>query len=185
MAYIELGNDEPGIVGLMLYRRDTGEALGRLADVLLRGENTLTRGERELIAARVSTLNECEFCASSHAAFAAEQLPGGANLVEAVRTDPDPDERISPKLAALLHIADAVRRSGRDVTPTHIDAARKQGATDREIHDTVLIAAAFSLFNRYVDGLGTALPGDPEAYYAASAKRVVAHGYMPTIPHQA
>lgn len=166
MAHIELGNDEPGIVGLMLYRRETGEALGRLADVLLRGESTLTRGERELIAARVSALNECEFCASSHGAFAAAQLPEG-------------DDRVSPKLSALLRIAEAVRRSGRDVTPEHVEAARKEGATDREIHDAVLIAAAFSLFNRYVDGLGTALPGDPATYYAESARRIVEHGYLP------
>jgi hypothetical protein len=54
---------------------------------------------------------------------------------------------------------------------------RAEGATDLEIHDTVLIAAAFCMFNRYVDGLGTSAPDDP-AQYAASAQHLVRHGYQ-------
>jgi uncharacterized peroxidase-related enzyme len=175
MPYIALPDEQPGIVGLLRYRPDTGAALNQLAEALLRGENTLTRAERELIAAHVSTLNECEYCATSHAAFAAAQHPGGAPFIEAARVDPDAAQ-VSPKLRALLRIAGAVRTSGRDVTPELIAAAREQGATDRELHDTVLIAAAFSLFNRYVDGLGTVLPKDA-GYYEQSAKAIVEYGY--------
>ena len=178
MPYISLSNEQPGIVGLLRYRPDTGAILNQLAEVLLRGENTLTRGERELIAAHVSTLNSCEFCASSHAAFAAAQHPGGADFVEAARADPDYSE-VSAKLRALLRIAGAVQQSGREVTPELVEAARTEGATDAEIHDTVLIAAAFSMFNRYVDGLGTSLPAGA-SYYAESARRIVEHGYAAT-----
>lgn len=178
MPYIGLSDEQPGIVGLLRYRPDTGAILNQLAEVLLRGENTLTRGERELIAAHVSTLNSCEFCASSHAAFAAAQHPGGADFVEAARVDPDYRE-VSAKLRTLLRIAGAVRESGRDVTAELVEAARGEGATDAEIHDTVLIAAAFSLFNRYVDGLGTSLPVDA-SYYRQSAQHIVEHGYAAT-----
>lgn len=178
MAYIDLGLDEtrhPGITGLLAYRRETGRALEALADALLVAPNSLSRGERELIAAHVSGLNECTFCRNSHSAFAAAQLDGGMPLVEQVRTDPA-GAPVSPKLRALLRIAGAVQNDGRSVTPELVDAARAEGATDTEVHDTVLIAAAFCMFNRYVDGLGTLAPGEPGAY-EASVPFVVAHGY--------
>lgn len=176
MPHIALGNDQPGIIGLLIYRPQTGAVLNELAEVLLRAESTLTRGERELIAARVSTLNDCTFCAQTHGACSAAQMPGGASLVDAARCDPAGADDISPKLRALLHIADAVQRGGHEVSPQHVEAARQAGATDLEIHDTVLIAAAFCMFNRYVDGLGTATPTEP-GFYAANAAHIVAAGY--------
>jgi uncharacterized peroxidase-related enzyme len=178
MAYIDLGPDEtrrPGITGLLAYRRETGRPLEALADALLVAPNTLSRGERELIAAYVSGLNECTFCRNSHSAFAAAQLDAGMPLVEQVRADLD-SAPVSPKLRALLRIAAAVQRDGRAVTPELVQAARAQGATDLEVHDTVLIAAAFCMMNRYVDGLGTLAPGD-SASYAALAPRIVVGGY--------
>lgn len=178
MAHIDLGVDEtrfPGISGPVSYRPETGQPLMELADVLLRGPSTLSRGERELIAAYVSGRNECQFCAGSHSAFAAAQLDEGMALVEQVRADPD-SAPVSPKLRALLRIAGAVQASGRDVTPELIGAARDAGASDLELHDTVLIAAAFCMYNRYVDGLGTLAPADP-AMYALAAERIVRSGY--------
>ena len=175
MAYIELGNDIPGIRGLLVYRPETARPLGELAEVLLRGDSTLTRGERELIAAFVSWRNECEYCSNSHAATAAAQLPGGADLVGQVLADPG-SAPVSAKLRALLDIADLVRVDGRLVTAEAVAKARAAGATDVEIHDTVLIAAAFCMYNRYVDGLGTSAPDDP-AHYAAGAQALVEYGY--------
>ncbi|GIF77171.1 carboxymuconolactone decarboxylase family protein [Asanoa siamensis] len=177
MAHIDLGLDEktlPGISGLLRYRPETAGPLLALADALLTAPNSLTRGERELIAARVSTLNECTFCRDSHSAFAAAQLDSGMALVHQVRADPT-TAPVSAKLRALLGIADAVQRSGSAVTPALIEAARAAGATDVEIHDAVLIAAAFCMFNRYVDGLGTWAP-DADAH-TESAARIVEHGY--------
>ncbi|MFD7659226.1 carboxymuconolactone decarboxylase family protein [Actinosynnema sp. NPDC059797] len=179
MAHIDLGVDEeeyPGIAGLLRYRPETAKPLNELAEVLLRGPSSLSRGERELIAARVSGLNECSFCRDSHSAFAAAQLDGGADLVRLVRADPG-TAPIGARLRALLAVADAVQRSGREVTAELVGAARAAGATDLEIHDTVLIAAAFCMFNRYVDGLGTARPDDPSAYEGV-ARNVVANGYI-------
>jgi uncharacterized peroxidase-related enzyme len=177
VPHIALNSDEPGIRGLLRFRPETGRPLSELAEVLLRGPSTLTRGERELIAAYVSALNGCQYCTSSHSATAAAQLPGGMALVEQVRADPG-DAPVSAKLAALLKIAAAVARSGPSVTAHDITAAREAAATDLEIHDTVLIAAAFCMFNRYVDGLATIAPDDP-ALYAAGAQRLVADGYLP------
>ncbi|GGS56592.1 MULTISPECIES: carboxymuconolactone decarboxylase family protein [Actinokineospora] len=180
MAHIELGVDEnqfPGINGPMRFRPETAKPLSELAEVLLRqGPHPLSAGERELIAAYVSGLNECDFCCSSHAAFAAAQLDEGMSLVEQVRVDLD-NAAVSEKLRALLRIAGAVQESGRKVTADLVAAARAEGATDLEIHDTVLIAAAFCMYNRYVDGLGTLAPGDP-ARYAAAASKIVERGYL-------
>lgn len=177
MPHIALNSAEPGIRGLLRYRPQTGRPLSELAEVLLRGPGTLTRGERELIAAYVSALNDCRYCSASHAACAAAQLPGGMAVVEQVRAGPDAAP-VSAKLKALLVIAAAVRDSGHAVTAGLIAHARAAGATDAEIHDTVLIAAVFCMFNRYVDGLGTTVPDDP-ALYAAGAQRLITHGYLP------
>ncbi len=178
MAHIDLGLDEsllPGITGLLRFRPETALPLNQLAEALLRAPNSLPPGERELIAAYVSGLNHCEFCCSSHSAFAAAQLTEGMTLVDQVRRDLDAAP-VSEKLRALLRIAAVVQESGSKVTTALVKAARAEGATDVEIHDTVLIAAAFCMFNRYVDGLGTLVPEDPSAYTEA-AQRVVTVGY--------
>jgi uncharacterized peroxidase-related enzyme len=182
MAHIDLGVDEkqfPGITGPMRFRPETAKPLNELAEVLLRGPHSLTPGERELIAAYVSGGNECGFCCASHSAFAAAQLDGGMPLVDQVRADADAAP-ISAKLRALLRIAGVVRVDGRSVTPELVAAARAEGATDLEIHDTVLIAAAFCMYNRYVDGLGTLQPEDPQRY-VESAHRIVEYGYTASI----
>jgi uncharacterized peroxidase-related enzyme len=177
MPHISLNSADPGIRGLLRYRPETARPLGELTEVLLRGPSTLTRGERELIAAYVSALNDCRYCTSSHSACAAAQLPGGMALVEQVRADPAAAS-VTAKLKALLAIAAAVQRGGSAVTAERVASARAEGATDLEIHDTVLIAAMFCMFNRYVDGLATIAPDDP-AVYAAGAQRLIAHGYVP------
>jgi uncharacterized peroxidase-related enzyme len=159
------------------FRPETAKPLSELAEVLLRGPNTLTPGERELIAAYVSGLNECRFCCASHSAFAAAQLDAGRTVVDQVLHTGLDSAPISAKLRALLHIAGAVRGDGRAVTAALVEAARTEGATDVEIHDTVLIAAAFCMYNRYVDGLGTLAPEDPQGY-TESARRIVAVGYL-------
>jgi uncharacterized peroxidase-related enzyme len=181
VAHIDLGVDEtqfPGITGPMQYRPATARPLNELAEVLLRAPHSMPPGERELIAAYVSGLNNCTFCCTSHSAFAAAQLDEGMTLVDQVRADLD-GAPVSPKLRALLRIAGAVQAGGRNVTPAMVRAAREEGATDLEIHDTVLIAAAFCMYNRYVDGLGTLAPDDPQAY-AESARRIVEFGYTRT-----
>ena len=179
MPHITLNSAEPGIRGLLRYRPETAGPLSELTEVLLRGPSTMTRGERELIAAYVSGLNDCRYCTSSHSACAAAQLPGGMTLVEQVRADPA-TAPVSAKLKALLAIAAAVRESGGAVTGELVDEARAAGATDAEIHDAVLIAAVFCMFNRYVDGLATTAPDDP-ALYAAGAQRLIAQGYLPPL----
>ena len=176
MPHISLNSEEPGIRGLLRYRPETGRPLSELAEVLLRGPSTLTRGERELIAAYVSGLNDCQYCTGSHSACAAAQLPGGMALVEQVRADPG-SAPLPAKLKTLLAIAAAVQQSGLNVTADQVAEARAAGANDLEIHDTVLIAAMFSMFNRYVDGLGTTVPGDPAAF-AAGAQRLISDGYL-------
>jgi uncharacterized peroxidase-related enzyme len=164
MAHIKLLNEElPGIVGLLNYRPETGVPLTDLAEVLLRGPSTLTSGEREIIAASVSYWNGCHFCHTSHAAAAAAHLKTGVNLIDDIKAGL-PETPVSDKLRTLLHIAHQVQRNGKNVTGEDVAAAREQGATDNEIHDTVLIAAAFCMYNRYVDGLGTWAPGPNEAY---------------------
>ena len=177
MTHIDLGNDIPGIRGLFEYRPDTGRVLSDLGEVLLRGDSTLSRGERELIAAYVSHLNGCRYCAGSHGACAAAQLPGGTAQVESTLADPGMAP-VPAKLRALLAIAAQVQAGGRAVTEKEVAAARAEGATDREIHDTVLIAAAFCMFNRYVDGMAALTPDDP-AYYAATGERLARYGYAP------
>jgi uncharacterized peroxidase-related enzyme len=177
MAHISLPDESlPGIVGLFNFRPETAVPLQLLAETLLRGESTLTSGERELIAAHVSYLNNCHFCHTSHASAAMAHVDCDLSLIDDIKQN-FKEIPVSPKLRALLDIAAKVQKSGREVKDEHIEAAREQGATDREIHDTVLIAAAFCMFNRYVDGLGTWAPQDNEAY-REMGQRMAFTGYV-------
>ena len=166
----------PGIRGPMAFRPETSKPLNELAEVLLHQPNSLTAGERELIATYVSSLNNCHYCRSIHGAIAAAHLDGDEHLVQCVKQDFETAE-ISPKLKALLHIAGRVQKDGKTVTPDDIGRARKEGATDIEIHDTVLIAAAFCMYNRYVDGLATVQPQDADLY-RQRGKMVAREGYV-------
>lgn len=175
MAHIKLMEGLPGIVGLLEYSPDTAKPLTDLAEVLLRGPNTLTSAEREMIAAYVSYGNECNFCQLSHSAAAAAHLGGNYDLVDCVKNNPE-TAGISDKMKALLHIAGKVRVGGKQVTSDDVSRARLAGATDKEIHDAVLIAAAFCMYNRYVDGLATIQPLEREAYHEMG-ERMAHQGY--------
>lgn len=175
MPHIPLQDDLPGIRGLVAYRPDTGRLLYELAEALLRSESTLSQADRELIAAYVSSRNECRFCTSSHAAASRHLYGDRAPVVDAVIEDLE-SAPVSEQLRTLLRIAGKVQQNGRLVTEDDVAAARAEGATDREIHDTVLIAAAFSMFNRYVDGLATWAPEDPAAY-AEMGAHMAEQGY--------
>lgn len=175
MAHIDLQNDFPGIRGPMAFRPETAQPLNDLAEVLLRGDNSLTRGERELIGTYVSGLNDCFFCAQVHGGLAQHYLECKTDFIDAVKTD-FISSALSDKMKALLAIASSVQKSGKYVTHQQVEAAKIVGATDIEIHDTVLIAAAFCMFNRYVDGLATWAPQE-RTYYINRAKHRAEEGY--------
>src|ERR1700684_1240227 len=176
MPHIPLAPDLPGIRGAMAFRPETARPLNALVEILLTGPSTLSRGERELIATYVSSRNCTHYCHSIHGAIAAAHLGGNEALVKQVKTD-FTGAAISLKLKALLAIAGKVQQDGKLVTEDDVRIARNLGATDLEIHDTVLIAAAFCMYNRYVDGLDTVQPNDP-AMYASMGKHLAEHGYL-------
>jgi len=175
--HIQLPPDMPGIRGPMALRPETAKPLNELVDVLLHGPGTLTPGERELIATFVSARNDCSYCQTIHGAVAAHHLKDEA-LVSKVKLDFE-HANISAKLKALLVIAGKVQQGGQNVTADDIARAKAESASDLEIHDTVLIAAAFCMFNRYVDGLATWAPEDP-AFYRQRAAKLAAEGYVGT-----
>ncbi len=176
MAHIKVPEGVPGIRSLVMFRPETGKPLYELAQILLRDESPLSPAERELIATHVSSRNECMFCMSSHAAAARELLGDQKEVVDCVIKDVN-TAPVSPKMKALLNIAGKVQVNGKQVKPEDIEEARQHGAHDRDIHDTVLIAATFSLFNRYVDGLASFTPTDPKAY-EEMGKRMSSMGYV-------
>lgn len=176
MAHIDVPEGVPGIRSLVMFRPETGKHLYDLAQVLLRDPSPLTPAERELIATHVSARNHCMFCMSSHAAAARELFGRKRDVVDCVIGN-KPTPLLSEKLKALLTIAGKVQQSGKLVMDEDVALARKHGAGDRDIHDAVLIAAAFSLFNRYVDGLASLTPTDPKEY-ESMGKRMATAGYV-------
>ena len=176
MPHIALPPDLPGIRGAFAFRPETARPMNALVEILLQGPSTLTKGERELIATYVSSRNCTHYCHSIHGAIAAAHLGGNEALVKQVKTDFTQAD-VSPKMKTLLAIAGKVQQDGKLVTTADVEAARREGATDLEIHDTVLIAAAFCMYNRYVDGLGTFQPED-EAFYRERGPRVARDGYV-------
>jgi uncharacterized peroxidase-related enzyme len=182
MPHIALPTNKPGMMALGAYRPDIYSRLASLADLLLHQshpESSLSLGERELIAACISSLNNCAYCQAAHGSVAAAHLHD-AQLVENVKSDFESSE-ISLKMKALLRIAGMVQKSGREVSSEAVESAKKEGASDMDVHDTVLIAAAFCMFNRYVDGLVTEMPGDMVAF--KSRGDVIAEkGYAAIVP---
>jgi uncharacterized peroxidase-related enzyme len=176
MPHIHLPEGLPGIVSGFAFRPETARPMRELAEILLRGPSSLTSGEREMIATFVSTRNDCYFCQTSHRAAAAHHLDGNYELVDAVRFNHQ-HAPVSAKLKALLEIAGKVQQDGKAVLAEDIERARQEGATDLEIHDTVLIAAAFCMYNRYVDGLATFTPQDQQLYDEMGA-RMAREGYV-------
>ena len=175
MAHIQLPEGLPGIRGPMALRPETSKPLNELAEVLLRADNSLTRGERELIATHVSYLNDCFFCQNAHGGLAQHYFSCDLEQMDRMKMNPE-TAPISEKMKALLSIAGSVQKGGKHVTSEQIEKAKSLGASDLEIHDTVLIAAAFCMFNRYVDGLGTWAPQD-RMFYVNRAKARAEEGY--------
>ena len=180
MAHISVPEGVPGIRSLAMFRPETGKHLYDLAQVLLRAPSPLSPAERELIATHVSALNNCMFCRNSHAAAARELFGNQREVVDCI-IDHKSSVLLSEKMKALLNIAGKVQQSGKLLTSEDVAAARKHGATDLDIHDTVLIAAAFCMFNRYVDGLAAFTPTDPKEY-EPMGKRLATMGYA--LPQQ-
>jgi uncharacterized peroxidase-related enzyme len=180
MAHIDFKNEEPGIRGPMAYSPATAKPMNELAEILLRGEdNSLSKGERELIGTYVSYLNDCFFCQNVHGAMAGHYMGCSIAQIDAIKNDFTTAD-ISDKMRALLAIAASVQQGGKYVTEAQVTAARELGATDRELHDTVLIAAAFCMFNRYVDGLGTWAPEDRQ-FYVNRAPMRAEQGYIGSV----
>ena len=164
MPHVNVPSEFPGIRSLFMFRPETAAPLNALVQTLLHDPHpTLSAGERELIATYVSHLNECKYCTTIHGAIAKHQLDNNGEVVKQVRANPE-TAAITSKLKALLKIAAKVQSGGKNVLPEDVESARNEGATDIEIHDTVLIAAAFCMFNRYVDGLDTWQPDDENLY---------------------
>jgi uncharacterized peroxidase-related enzyme len=175
MPHIPIPEELPGPRGLMTFRPETAKPMSELAEILMRGPSTLSRGERELIGTYVSSENDCQYCQSIHGALAAHLLDGDEELVARVKRDLW-SAPVSAKMRALLAIAGKVQQGGQHVTVDDVARARAEGATDLEIHDTVLIAANFCMMNRYVDGLKAWTPADPD-FYRRRAVMLAEHGY--------
>jgi uncharacterized peroxidase-related enzyme len=179
MAHISLTDGLPGIRGPMVFSPETTKPLSELAQVLLTGPNSLTPAEREMIATYVSSQNDCFYCQSCHGSTAAQHLGGNDadyDFIAAMKRDFE-STSLSPKMKALLNIAGKAQLGGKNVMAFDVERARREGASDKEIHDTVLIAAAFCMFNRYVDGLATWQPDNP-AMYREIGRQTAKQGYV-------
>jgi uncharacterized peroxidase-related enzyme len=172
----------PGIGVAMRLTPGLGLHLRGLADELLVSDfpgATLVRAQREMLATAVSAANDCFFCMDSHGAFATALLersgtPEQIPLVDEIKLGSS--EGFDARMRALLHIARTVRRNPLDLTAADVEAAVAAGATDGDVQLAVLIASAFSMYNRLVDGFRAMTPPTPEAYRPRAAE-IAEHGY--------
>lgn len=176
-AFIQVPAGLPGIIGPMTAYPDTARPLNELADLILRHDTpTFPKSERETVAAYVSYLNDCVFCSESHGAVA-DYHWGKIGFSRELWADLE-KAPVSDRLRALLKIAANVQKTPVKASQTDVDLALSLGATERDVHDTVLIAAAFCMFNRYVDGLGTYAFPRGHAAYVEMGKMLGTGGYV-------
>ena len=174
--------DVPGILTALRLTPELGVHLRGLADELLVNDfagATIKRAEREMIATAVSAGNDCFYCMDSHGAFATAllELDGDAErtaLIDVIKVGSS--DGLSAKMQALLHVARTVRREPRELTADDIAAAHAAGASDADVQLAVLIAAAFSMYNRMVEGFRARTLPSADAY-RARAGEIAAHGY--------
>ena len=174
--------DVPGILAAIRLTPGLGVHLRGLADELLVSDfpgTTLQRAEREMLATAVSAANDCFYCMDSHGAFATALLERNdaadlVPLVDVVKLGAS--DGFGPKMRALLHISRTVRGDPRELSAGDVDAALAAGASDADVQLAVLIAAAFSMYNRMVDGFRAKTPPTAEAY-RGRASEIAAHGY--------
>ena len=174
--------DAPGILAAIRLTPGLGVHLRGLADELLVNDfpgATITRGEREMLATAVSAANDCFYCMDSHGEFASAVLErsgagGLVPLIDVIKTGSS--DGLGEKMQALLHIARTVRREPRQLSAADVDAAKAARASDADVQLAVLIASAFSMYNRMVEGFRAKTPPTPEAYHARAAE-IAEHGY--------
>jgi uncharacterized peroxidase-related enzyme len=174
--------DVPGIGAAMQLTPGLGRHLRGLADELLVEDfpgATIGRPQREMLATAVSAANDCFFCMDSHAAHATALLDGSAEtdlvpLLDDLKTGSA--DRFDAKMRALLHVSRTVAGRARDLTAGDVEAAIAAGASDADVQLAVLIAAAFSMYNRMVDGFRARTAPTTEAY-RARAVEIAANGY--------
>jgi uncharacterized peroxidase-related enzyme len=174
--------EAPGILAAIRLTPNLGIHLRGLADELLVNDfpgTTLERAEREMLATAVSAGNDCFYCMDSHGAFATALLEAcGATerlgLIDTIKLGSS--DGLDRKMSALLHIARTVRRDALALTDDDVAAAHEAGATDADVQLAVLIAAAFSMYNRMVDGFRAATP-PATAAYRDRAREIASHGY--------
>lgn len=172
----------PGIGTATMLTPALGTHLRGLADTLLVNDfpgATLQRHERELLATAVSAANDCFFCMDSHGAFASLLLErsGATELVPLVdEVKRGSSDGFDPKMQALLNISRTVRHDPLRLSAADVAAAESAGASDADIQLAVLIAAAFSMYNRIVDGFRARTPPTADVYQA-SATEIVEVGY--------
>lgn len=174
MAYISLDESKKGMNSLLAFRPEIAQPMTILMQSLMRSNVGLSMGERELIATFVSSLNECFICDSIHGEIA-QCLLEDFTLIQKVKEDYQ-KAPISDKMKTLLTLAKSVQKGGENVTEEQITYAKSTGATDMEIHDTVLIASLFCMFNRYVDGLGLE-SNDTMETFRERGKKIAEQGY--------
>lgn len=166
----------PGIVALFAFSPETAKPMSELAERLLRDEHpSLSRGERELIVAGVSMMNNTEFCMRSHEAFAKYNFEKEGRPFEGLSK-----ENATPGSRQNYIVAIAVLTAQNDpaeVKRASLEAIEKELLTEREIHDIVLIASAFCMYNRYVSCLDAPVPQE-DAAYEAMAERIYNEGYI-------
>ncbi len=143
-----------------------------LAQAVLRGPSPIDAKTRELVAAYVSSRNECAYCTHSHAAVA--RRLGDARVDDAIAGKLD---AFDEKTRSFLAIAEHVRAGIAPLPNALVSAARAAGADDVAIHDVILVAAAFSMFNRYVESTGALTPPADAESYVTNAERLATKGY--------
>ena len=174
--------DAPGILTALLLTPELGIHLRGLADELLVNDfagTTLVRAEREMLATATSAANDCFYCMDSHGAFATALLETTGDtervpVIDGIKLGSS--DGLDAKMQALLHIARTVRGEPRELTAADVAAAHAAGATDADVQLAVLIAAAFSMYNRIVEGFRARTPPVAEVY-RERASEIAAHGY--------
>ena len=180
MSYFSYSKNFQGVADVFLRSPEFYRPLLHFIENVMVGPSSLTKVEREIIAAHVSRLNGCDFCVSAHHATPAamdvpdptlDTLDQGANI-----------EGVSDDLRYLLVFAEKLTRSPHDMTRADIEALTRLGIAEQTVEDAINVISLFNYVNRLVDAFG--VEGSPD-YFRLVGRSLARSGYAGLLKHDA
>ena len=151
MAFFSFLDDSSGIASVFANNKVRARPMRELRKQIMRGPSPLSVGERELIAAFVSTLNQCEFCAGGHTALAARTVD--VRVLDELIANID-TAAISDRLKPIFRFVKKLTEAPSRIVQADVESIHAAGWEESAVEDAIAVCSLFNMLNRIANGYG-------------------------------